>query len=397
MQNNQKLSKYYSRASYALKIARFCVVLIFVVFLLFCIFVFRDDITIDNIQYLMKYADFYDGADIKDDANISISATNDSKMIAIRDNLAVISRDGIGLYDFAGRKLFNFDFAYSSPAFETDGRNILVYDIKGTGLSIFNSFSRLYSQNFEGGVKSADINENGFAVSTKADGFRSVAIVYNSSYKEFFRWQSAERYITTLALSDTASRLLCCAVNSDDGIFDSKILIFDTNSNTTSPLHSISLTDEIPLKCGFSKDNQSIFVMTDSKIHFFNKNLEEISSYKYNQSKTESFYINDNTIIFLESNNLSGNSMSVIAFDYTGNQTFKFNCDERIVDICESKHGVFALSNHSVFVYRYNNENALEFIEKKPLDYTYKHILCDTDGRYILADTKNASRYRASK
>ena len=144
--NNTEPEKYYQKAALAVKITRYIATFLFIVFVLSCIFIFRSDITVENIQYLMKYADFYDNTEVPDSAEISVNADSESHVFMLRDNLAVVSRSGIGLYEFSGKKLFNYSLAYSDPGVSSDGRDILVYDITGNEISIFNSFSRVYSQ-----------------------------------------------------------------------------------------------------------------------------------------------------------------------------------------------------------------------------------------------------------
>ncbi len=394
MQNKPNLGKYYVRAANILKLTRLAVVLLFILFLLSCILVFRNDITLDNVQYLMKYADFYDASLAADDAEISITADSESHMLTIRDNLAVVSRSGIGLYEFSGHKLFNYGFSYSSPAVVHDNRNILVYDIKGTELSIFNSFSRVYSQEYPYSVKAACINPGGFAVVTGESSYRSVAIAYNSKFEEIFRWECADRYITSLDLSEDASKLLCSAVNSTDGIYDTLIVIYDTHSGEI--LYKKTISDELALKVAFSKDDKNIFIMTDSMLYFTSDKLEENSTYKYNQSKCEDFFVYDDIIIITESNNLSGNSMEILGFDFGGNMLFSENADSKVTDISVSKQHVFALSPQCVYIYSLDENKNISLKEKKATNTTYTHILSDSNERYILTDTKKALRFSAN-
>ncbi len=391
MQNKPNLVKYYVRAANILKLTRLAVVLLFILFLLSCILVFRNDITLDNVQYLMKYADFYDASLASDEAEISISADSESQILTIRDNLAVVSRSGIGLYEFSGHKLFNYNFSYSSPAAVHDGRNILVYDIKGTDLSIFNSFSRVYSQEYPYGVKTACINQGGFAIVTGESSYRSVAIAYNSKFEEIFRWECADRYITSVDLSEDGSKLLCTAVNSTDGIYDTLIVIYDAHSGEI--LCEKSISDELALKAVFSMDGKNIFIMTDSMMYFTSDKLLENNTYKYNQSKCENFFISDDIVVITESNNLSGNSMEILGFDFYGNMLFSENADSKVTDISISKNHIFALSPQCVYIYSLSENNSLSLIEKKPSKTTYTHILSDSNERYILTDAKKAIRF----
>jgi len=388
MQN--QLEEYYRRSSNALRLVRYIVLLIFILFLLSCIFLFRNDITLDNIQYLMKYADFYGSSDTNDTSDISISADSESQMLMLRDNLAVISKSGIGLYEFSGRKLFNYNFSYSNPGIAYDDRNILVYDISGTEISIFNSFSRVYSQKYPYSVKSGCINDSGFAIVTNEKTYRSGVIAYNSKYEEVFRWMSADRYVSALALNDIGTRLACCAVTSQNGVYDTKIIIYDLTSGEVDS--EISLSDELPLKIVYSEDSSRIILITDSMIHFYNTKLEDEKTYKYNQSKIDKYFLSDRMVVISESNNLSGNSMTLIGFDYSGQQLFSENADSKVSDISIGKDMLYALSPQYVYCYAINDDLSVEPEGKFATGSQYRHILSDSSDRYIVADTKSAHR-----
>lgn len=390
--NNRDLSKYFIKAANALKLVLLLVMLLFVVFLLSCILMFREHITIDNVQYLMKYADFYDSSHASDEAEISITSDSNSHMFTIRDNLAVVTRSGIGLYEFSGHKLFNYNFSYSTPAAVNDGRNILVYDITGTQLSIFNSFSRVFSQEYPYSVKTACISPAGFAVVTGHSSFRSVAIAYNSDYKEMFRWECSDRYITSVDLSDDGAYLLCTAVKSSDGIFNSQVIIYDTRNGKAVSEYTIE--DELTLKAEFSQNRKNIVILTDSKLYFSDDSLVEINEHKYNQSKCESFFVEKDCVIITESNNLSGNSIAITGFDFEGNLLFSENADSKVSDISVSDSHLFALSPQNVYIYAINDDNTLTLVEKKLTGSVFTNILSDNNGRYIIADSKKAQRFK---
>lgn len=391
--NNKDVSKYYVKSANILKLVLLLVMLLFVMFLLSCILMFREHITIDNVQYLMKYADFYDSSHASDEAEISITSDSNAHMFTIRDNLAVVTRSGIGLYEFSGHKLFNYNFSYSTPAAVNDGRNILVYDITGTQLSIFNSFSRVFSQEYPYSIKTACISPAGFAVVTGHSSFRSVAIAYNSEYKEVFRWECSDRYITSVDISDDGAYLLCTAVKSTDGMYDSQVIVYDIRNGKA--VSQLAIADELTFKAEFSQNRKNIFVLTDSKLYFTDDKLENTKEYKYNQSKCENFFVEKDIVIITESNNLSGNSMAITGFDFSGNKLFSVNADSKVSDISVSNSHLFALSPQSVYIYTFNEDKTLTLTEKKLTVSVFTEILADNNGRYIIADSKKALRNKA--
>lgn len=388
--NNTEPEKYYQKAALAVKITRYIATFLFIVFVLSCIFIFRSDITVENIQYLMKYADFYDNTEVPDSAEISVNADSESHVFMLRDNLAVVSRSGIGLYEFSGKKLFNYSLAYSDPGVSSDGRDILVYDITGNEISIFNSFSRVYSQKYPYSVKAGCINDSGFAIVTNEKTYRSGVIVYNSNYEEVYRWMLSDRYVTAIDLSSDGTKLLSASVKSHDGSYDTLITIRDIKKDEI--LYSAEIMDELALKIGFSDDASAVYLITDSMLRFYDGKLEEKSFYKYNQTKTEKFFVQNQTIILTENKNLSGNSMTLYGFDFNGNALFTVDADSKITSVCRGKDVMYALSSRYIYAYSFTQDGNVNFEAKFPSDSNFRNILCDSADRFVAVGTKKAHR-----
>lgn len=383
MINNSMMGNYYSRFAFITKIIRYFCTLAFILFLLSCILIFRNDITIENIQLITKHITFGAGSSAAYTDEFPISANESSEVFMVRDNLAVVDKSGISLYELSGQKLFNFRYAYSTPAAVSDKHHTLVYDINGDEIAIYNSFSRVYTEKFPYSVRCADINENGFAVVSNAKTYRSSVYVYNSDYnKRIFEYYSADNYITSLALSQKARELAISCVSSDDGSFDSSIKLFDVRSQ--NPTHTFELPGEMPVKIGYSSDEENIFAITDSNIHFFTSKLKNIKSYKFNQSKTDFYRIKNDIIVLTEKNNLSGNSMKVIGFKTDGSELFSLDVNDELYDLAIGNDKMFALGKHSVFEFSKDDDGKYRQTGVRAVDTKYNHIVTDTkDNCYI--------------
>jgi len=386
MSENNKISNYYQNSSFAVKMVRYFVTLLFILFLLSCILIFRTDITIENIQLLSKYLSLTEYASHTYEDEFPITASDSSDITMLRNNLAIVGNNNISLYELSGQKLFSYNYSYSSPAFDRDEHNILVYDIQGSELTIFNSFSRVYSQKFPYSVKCADINSSGFAVVSNEKTYRSALLVYNDNYKEVFRWLSADNYITSIALSENGRNVAACTTASLDGSYNSSVKIFSINS--TDATHSVSIGDELPVSIGYSSDGSTVYVITDSSIRFYSTSLDELSVYKFNQSKIDRFFENENLLILTERNNLSGNSMSLIGLDKNGNEIFNLNVRDEICDIAIGKNKFFALGEHSIFEFSIQEDGSYAQSGIRGIDEKYTSVVCDTsDNCYICTNS----------
>ena len=215
-------------------------------------------------------------------------------------------------------------------------------------------------------------------------------IVYNKEYEEIYRRMSADRYVTAVDLSIDGSRLVCSDVLSENGSYNSLITVTDMRSGET--LYQTSVSDELVLRTGFSDDGKSIYVITDSMLHFYSSELESVTDFKYNQSKTEKFFIENGVIVLTESNNLSGNSMTLIGFDFAGNQLFRENADSKITSVAVGKNELYALSSKYLYSYGFDENKSLTLRKKIATDGRFSTVLADSTGRCITASTKKAVR-----
>jgi len=380
---NNKIGNYYQKSSFCLKLARYIIVLTFIVFLISCILIYRNDITVENIQFLAKYITLNDGSSNYYKDEFQINATDDSDIFMLRDNVVVSDKNGIDLYELSGTKLFNYDFSYSSPAVATDTHNILVYDIEGNELSIFNSFSRVFSQKFPFSVRCADINEKGFSIITNEKGYRSALVVYNSNFKETFRWLSEENYLSALSLSPNGKNVAVSTVTAEKGAYKSAVKIFDITKE--EPEYVSKEFDELPLVVSYSEDGKHIYVITDGGIHFYDSKLNETRFIKFNQSKIENYFTYKDMLILTEKNNLSGNSMTLTALSADGTQLFDVDVNDEIYDIAIGRDKIFTLGNDCVYMYSYSSKEC-KLISAKTVNTRYNSILTDSEQNCYLAN-----------
>lgn len=386
---NTDFASYYQKASKITKIIRYIVLLVFILFAFTSILVFRNDITIENFQMIMKALPLGGNSAYNYNEEFPVNANSSDNVFMLRNNLAVVGNDNISLYELSGQKLFSYNFSYSSPAVDYDKHNIVVYDVTGNELSIFNSFSKIYSESFPYSVRSADINENGLAVLTNEKTYRSALYVYSKNYdKRLFEYYSADSYLTSIALSNNAKKVLATSTQSLDGSFLSKVKLFDVSSEDV--LHVKEITNEIPVSSGYSDDNSSIFVITDSGIHFYDDKLNETKFYKFNQSKIVDFYQDQNLIIFTERKNISGNSMKLTCFKKSGEMLFNLDVVDEISDISVGNNVIFALGKNGVYKFENNSKKGYRQTANTAINEKFDSIHTDTYNNCYIVNSNYA-------
>lgn len=389
MSQNTYTSSYYRKSAFLSKILRLVSTFLFLLFLICCIVVFRDDLNAENIRLLAKYITLNTGSSSLYDNEFSVSAGENCSFYMLNDNLAIVKNNNISLYDLSGQKLFSYDYSYSSPAVTIGNRNILVYDISGSELSVFNSFSKIKTIKSGTGITCAYSNEKGTVVVSGENAYRSSLSVYNGNYNKVYNLLSSDSYITSATLSHDGKSVLCSTAEASEGSFDCAINIYDISDKSTTPKYTAHLSDELPISVGYAQDKNTIYAVTDSNIHFYSSTLKSKSSYKFNQSKVESYYISDDYILITERNNLVGNSVKIIGISFDGKTIFEFNVHDEISDIAIGKESFYALGNNSVFRFSKNPNGVYEKNGEEAIEKKYISVVCDSqDNAYLITSSK---------
>ena len=391
MQDSNKSSNYYQQSAFVLRIFKYASVLLFIIFLISCIVIFRKDITIQNMQLLAKFINLDTGA-TEYVEEFSTTASDESEITMLRDNLAVINKNNISLYDLSGQKLFSYNYSLSSPAVVNDEHSIIVHDTDGDVLTIFNAFSKIKDFKYSGNVSSASINDNFFSVITDDESFNSSLKVYGYDYQsrdylEIFTLKSSN-FLTSSAVSHSGRHVAVSSVESDSGSYNCSVNLFDTSSDSSLPVLSYKIINELPVRVGFADDNSSLYVITDSAVHFLDSDFECSSIYKFNQSKVDKYYEGDEMLVFTEHNNLSGNSVMITALSEYGETIFELNISDEIYDIAIGKEKLFALGKRNVYEISKDKEDFYKVSGKSLLSSRYYRIVSDTaDNCFIIGDS----------
>ncbi len=385
MFDSEKKTEYYQKTANILRIIRYFVLLSFVVFLLVCIITFGKDFTLDNFHTVLKFASIHNGSSNLYEEPFSINGSDSAQVFMFRDNVAVVDNSNVSLYDLSGTKLYSYDLTFSSPAVVCDDESVLVYDIKGTNAAIFSTLSLVYeNDSFKYNIISADICNDGLVFVTSEDSFKSSMFVYDKDYNEIFRFNNATDYITDASFNKKGDKIAVASTSSLDGSFNSFLNIYSVEQKKA--VSTVSLSGEIPVKCDFSNKYDCVYALTDSSLRIYDSSLNEKKVIKFNQSKIQDYYCNDEMIIFTESNNLSGNSMTVKGYTFDGKTAFEQSISDEILDIAIGEKHIFMLGINSVYKYQINGNNSISFVKNHSLVEKHSRILCDSSDNCYISD-----------
>ncbi|HBR30850.1 MAG TPA: hypothetical protein DD733_02080 [Clostridiales bacterium] len=268
------VEEYYIKLARRTTLAKFICIMLIGSFVLFSFSANKEELTIENFRYMLKFADF--GAETVEETASVVYFDSDSENAGalMRGDLAVLNNSGLKVYSFNGKKLLSSSFKYDYPRMLSNNKNIYTYDIGGSELRIFSSYSLLYSETFGYPIYGVSVSENGgFAVVTSAKGYRNSFYVYDEYYRVIYKYFSAEKYIDCISLSADGKEAVTLLHYSKSGEIVTLLMKFSVDKE--EPVFQAEFNDELPLQVSYMSDG-SYAVLTSKSLRFYSS--ENIAS-----------------------------------------------------------------------------------------------------------------------
>ncbi len=327
---------YYASVSASYKVAQRILIVALVVFIAFSLVTNAREITYDNFYYLIK--DFTSASDVGNNTYETLSYESDARQrfVLYRGGIASVSPSKISIFTATGRRTLNKTSSFSSPFAVTSDRYVLFYDTAGTTFSIYNSFSRIYSEELPKPVKCASIADDGsFAVVTENERGYQTTRIYTKNF-DFKAVIPSSDYIFSIALDSGREKLSVLSYDSGNGIGVTKLSVYDLSKMKDSKGNKITLDKELeydgefPIKCGFT-DNNTFAVITDSRVRILNKNFEEKNvSDDYSGGSLTGFFLNSDGVAVSV---IKSSTSKIISYDKSGNKLYSKSIYENVLDI----------------------------------------------------------------
>jgi len=381
---NSQLKNHYNKISRYFTYAKFITLIVLVFFLLFAFQFYRDDITIENFRYMIKYLDFAapENSAAVSNTTINFGGDADSVLTLYRNDLAVVKRMGLDLFDLEGQKIFSSEHTMSSPSVACGNKFMLVFDLGGTHISLYNTFSKIWETDCSYPIIDATINDEGeFCIATSEKGYTSVVYVYNSNFEPVYSWRSGDKYITDVSMSSNGNFVIS-TIRAQDGFYISEATLLSVNKSEI--IASVTLYDQIIMEVsGFEK---FITILTDKAITFFDaSDMKELTSVHFSRDSLHDFVSNDNYSALVLSKKIIGSENEISVYRRDGTHVSTFASQGHIIDVCLTSNSLYKLSSGSLTIYN------LETLEEKTLtvDKRFDELISD-NNTVILANASEA-------
>lgn len=365
--------KYYEGVASAFRYAKFIAIFIAVLFFVVMLSFFKDDISVENFQYVLKYISTDESSLIT--TNKIHYPTSDSKALTLyKGDFVSSGANGIALYDTNGSMVLEIDETFSNPVFST-GKYGLCYDLSGNKYVIFNTFAALHSDTTDYPIAEAVMSDSGdFAILTKSREYKTVIEIYDADYQLIGK---VNKNSYTFDIDIKNGYIAYATVNSADSRYLTNI--YSLKLKTDDEVCVSTLYDEFPLDIKYSENG--MIVVTDKSIRFYDSDFSQVAAYMFAAQTPAGLYLSDEYALLYFSKNMIGSENEVKIYDSNGVLMYSEMLSGKInsLDILDN----YAIVHTNNSIYRIDiTGNATETVrintgaDKAMLQADYSVLLC---------------------
>lgn len=173
---------------------------------------------------------------------VSVYSTNALNYTDYNGMQGVVNESFFELYNSEGKLIQAVSHGMSKPQLEVSEARYLLYDRDRYTVSVYNYGDELYTLELENAIMAADIGRDGtFAVVTDSKTYQSTVNVYNKDNEVEFTWNSANYYVTDVAVADDGERIAVSLINANGGAFESFVYILEFGN--AEPIYRYKFND----------------------------------------------------------------------------------------------------------------------------------------------------------
>lgn len=359
---------------------KFVAITLLVLFLLGGFLLFKNEITIENLRYMVKYLDFSSSGAFSEESVIYYNADAENDYCVFRGDLALINPRGVTLFDRRGSAVMTDSFNMSNPASVCGEKYLVVFDLGGHDVRIYNSFSLLFDETFSYPVQGVSINSDGaFCVVTAEKNYRSAVFVFDQKFEEKQRWLSSDKFAVGAFLSDQ-NELSITTIQSKNGDLYSELLEFKVGEKEQRS--SFSVVGELPLMHRTERKNS--LLVTDLGFYVLEKG-KVVSSRNFPGGSILKVALDENRIAILHDELSVGVNYNLKVYDEDGKEILGQKFSESILDIAIFDESVFVLTHSDLYVFAEDRETV-----RINLDGDYTEVGVFSDDCVILCGESQA-------
>lgn len=363
---------------------RLAIIVLVVITLALLVFFNIDEINTDNFKRLLAKLDFsFNQVSTNNSGTVFFNGDDLNCYDVYKGGLAVLSPNGLKVYDEKGNEFNSIQTIYRSPAMQTTKKYILTYDRGGTSLIIANSFANVYSKTFPNKIINASMAENGsFLVVTEYEGYKALITVYDTSFKEKFLLYSAQNYIIDAQLSNDGQILAVATIKGVKGDIETAISFYKVGQET--PFFTFPIADCTPFEIKY-KGNGNLCVISDKKALFINKDGGKEGEINFEGKLLYNYADNNKYSAFITGTGLVSRNSHIIIADDKGNVWTNGDIEGTVKYSTFIDNGLALLEENNILLIDISNKTDIKIKKNVVVKGEFEELLASGTNGYAIA------------
>lgn len=190
-----------------------------------------------------------------------------------KDYFAKCTTDGVKLMDKEGKEVWSVGTALVSPIVKTNGANILVADIGGKYISVFDNRGVKWEKKADGNIINADISESGYVtVVREKKGYKASVRVYDAFGNEKFDRDIGKDHVINAAVAPSGEQLVLLKLETAGITARPSLQFLDIKG---SDFAARTPEEEGIFAAATYFDDDSLLVSSDTTVVFYDNQREE--------------------------------------------------------------------------------------------------------------------------
>ena len=339
---------YYFRIAKRFRILTYILLAVMVVFIVVMFSVNRDEITMENLRYFLRYIDTRQAEKSATTDTIVYGDTESIVRFGIyRGGLVVVGNDRVQIFDLTGEEILDINQSNASPQLLTSDEYMLIYNIGGTTFQLYNSLSQKYEESYSYPIGCAALGDTGtFLITTRSMEYRSVVNVYNRDFDQIYRWYSPDKHIMDACFRDGDEEFMLATLGTqNDGVFYAEIILCETDKEEKRAQFRIE--DEIIYRARYTDDG-GIILIGGKAVYVYDSELALVSTVSYGGYTPVMLGSDGSLTYFTLNKNIVGSNYTVTVLDDAGSVIYTGDVQGEITRALLHKDAIYLLFDRSV-------------------------------------------------
>ena len=348
-------NEYYTDIAHKFKLAKLFTVVFLILFIIASVILNPKELGADNLKYLLRYINIQ-GSNKSAASEFYIDLDETSSICYYKNNIAVLRKNRLDIYDMNGRTNFTSSLVYSNPVAKASDRYIITYDLGMNKMAVFNSFSMVYEYKGDTPIYYAQVTNKGNVVYVSSEkGYQSAVYVLDSGFKEKFKCSLEKDYVVGADINNEASKLAIAGFYAQNGDYLGRVILYNTNYK--EPVKKIEVAGEQPY--GVKLNDNGVFAVFENSFRVYDISGGEISDYDFMYRKIHAMALTPKLASVVLSEKTLGANDRILIFDSGGNILYDQIIDAQIINIKFSEDYKFLYFLTRAGLYRVNIEQKI--------------------------------------